>query len=561
MDDEQKKAVRRAAKVLHTKEKPLAPISASILDESLLWNQPEAAPKQTAQDHPSRPTLSIPTKGSILPEAKEALEYLEQLAAEQPADRRKTLASCTSHVILWLDGQLRLSNDDRKSMATKLAGWPVKAAEAAEVVRRQTAADLQKTKKDLAETVLLLEASTKESERFQIVLKDVEAKNKQRETALAQQQKAAVQDLCGRLEKEKKAALRELEINYELKIQALSQELLAQRVEKEKNITQTEMEWQNKLANLRTTLSTRHKEELEKAIAALDSQQAMSHAAIVSKYQTEIRLLTSENTRLAGELERSKEKLMEEQQAINKRLSEVDSTEHRLLMAMQRLEADRSAFDREKQEIVHVEVNKRVEEMRFELANEKGKEIEFIVERLALEKDRITESSKKEIEILKKDAAKTKLALESENARLSASVKALDTELKETRKNHLQTISDLESQNKSLKDNILTRLQKELNLKSEMIASQNSRVVSLNGKIGYYEQAMAEKTEEIASLRAVFQQLTAKFDQREADIEAEITAVEARCKAVLTSKEENIGKLKAEVAKLRAVIHNDLEIN
>lgn len=555
MDSNKKELARRAAKVLLTKEKPLPVISNSLFDSDICSLQPrfnQAEPKKQKESGSEE-------KVTLTAEGEEALDYIQQLESDLPPEKRSLLLSCLRHLVTYLSTQNQALSQAKVALESKVASFPLKLAEQEEILRRQTAGELSSLKSKISELTTEVrewKSEAKESkERILSIQKEAESKELLIRKNEGEKFQRRIEEIAKSASEKEKVTIKE----WTSKVELLEKEIRDIKMQNEIHLSTINEESKLQMAEIRLKLAEKHKLEIEKALEAVDKQHEASTSLVVSKLENKLKLLVSENEELTFEVTRVKEILLKEQQSCSKKMALAEEAEHRMLLATQRLEADRALFEREKEKMVHIEVDKRVEELRFGLDHQKGKEIEFIVEKLALEKDAILEACRQEVESVKKEAAKTKIILEAENSRLRNSLKTVQDELNQSKEAHLQTIRDLETQNKSLKTDILTRLQKELTLKSEVISSQNARVVSLNEKLAFYEKQSQEKTEEIASMKSQLKKMSADIHKKETEIEREVIEVEERCRAILGNKEGLIRQLKDEVVRLRSIIESDLK--
>lgn len=238
--------------------------------------------------------------------------------------------------------------------------------------------------------------------------------------------------------------------------------------------------------------------------------------------------------------------------------SRVDRLEHDLREASRRWHAEKAMWIEREAARVREEAYGKMEEMRFEMEADKGKQIEYIVERLAKEKDEIVNSCNSQVEAIQRELSKQRVHYESEISSLRTQLNSTKESYEESFARQQATLKALESQNTNLKSKVLSQLNEELSVKAKMISSQNTRIGYLSKKLNETEQSLSSVAEKLATVACENKRLREDSQTREQEISEAIAEVESRCRKLIDSRDKAIESLRSEVDKLRSIIENEI---
>lgn len=240
------------------------------------------------------------------------------------------------------------------------------------------------------------------------------------------------------------------------------------------------------------------------------------------------------------------------------RQAAVDSLEHDLREASRRWHAEKAMWIEREAARVREEAYGKMEEMRFEMEADKGKQIEYIVERLAREKDEIVNSCNSQVEAIQRELSKQRVHYESEISSLRTQLNSTKESYEESFARQQATLKALESQNTNLKSKVLSQLNEELSVKANMISSQNTRIGYLSKKLNETEQSLSSVAEKLATVASENKRLREDSQTREQEISEAIAEVESRCRKLIDLRDKAIESLRYEVDKLRSIIDNEI---
>lgn len=293
--------------------------------------------------------------------------------------------------------------------------------------------------------------------------------------------------------------------------------------------------------------------KIQEALELQSRSMSSAHASVLMKLQDSVNVLVKENALLSQETEVAKQKMSEADRksqlatiALSKAEESIAAKHRELERSLADIKHQKERHEREFEALIHSRTLEEVARLKSSLEAAKSKQIEFVVEKLLSEKASLETAHIAQVEQIIQSSEETKEALQQEVSLLEAQLTSTRKELEQTRQSAASTQAVLETKHKQLKTDILERLQAELSLKSEVVAAQEERVLSLTARVKDLESRLHLSQQENRQMRDRIASLEKLAAETKRDAENSVREIEDRVRDVVARKNTTIDTLKHE---------------
>lgn len=283
---------------------------------------------------------------------------------------------------------------------------------------------------------------------------------------------------------------------------------------------------------------------MQETLAVISRENCTLNEQVVSLKAT----LAEKQQYISSELEKIRLDHLKKEDNLKEQVREVEKNKAEL-------SKDKELFSLQKSTLVRNAVSDEISSMRNQMETKQGLQVEFLVEKLAREKQEIEDSCKQKIQTIESFHLKAKVGLEAEVSQLKSKLQGQEELLENLRSKYETTIKALEDQSKNQKEGVKTRihnLQDELHIKEELLTSLRSKVDHLQDQADFLNSQISYKNGQLKNLMVQLESAQKLIKNQDDEHSKEIEEAKKRFMKVLEKRDVLVEDLKKELQKYKA---------